>query len=324
MAGYIGAKAVGLNVTTGDILGDVGVGGDVDLLQAKHIRFRASAGGTIRGSISAESDDKLQFSTGASETARMTIDTSGNVGIGDVPAGNLTAGYALRLDGGAQTFLAFNNNTHTTQVTGGFVIGNDSGAARITQRESQHVLFEVGGSEVLTLEVNKNVTIEDGNLVVASGHGIDFSATADGAGTDTSELLADYEEGTFTPTFAYGTAGNSSFGYSAQYGHYVKVGDIVHFQTNVRLNAFSKGNASGSFFLVGLPYTAHNTGGYAHAQVSCSFLNWAWNADQVPTAAVIDNTTIVSLRTMTTNTTTVISDPDADAMGWVSGTYRAA
>jgi len=31
MAGYIGNKAVGLNVTTGDILGDVGVGGNIDV-----------------------------------------------------------------------------------------------------------------------------------------------------------------------------------------------------------------------------------------------------------------------------------------------------
>ena len=254
MAGYIGAKAVGLNVTTGDILGDVGVGGDVDLLQAKHIRFRASAGGTIRGSISAESDDKLQFSTGASETARMTIDTSGNVGIGDVPAGNLTAGYALRLDGGAQTFLAFNNNTHTTQVTGGFVIGNDSGAARITQRESQHVLFEVGGSEVLTLEVNKNVTIEDGNLVVASGHGIDFSATADGAGTDTSELLDDYEEGTWTPTYRQGS--NNPAAYATQYGYYTKVGGVVHASGYLTVNGLA--SMSGNLVISGLPYTIQN------------------------------------------------------------------
>jgi hypothetical protein len=41
-------------------------------------------------------------------------------------------------------------------------------------------------------------TIVNGNLVIAtSGKGIDFSATP---GTGTSELFADYEEGTFTPT----------------------------------------------------------------------------------------------------------------------------
>jgi hypothetical protein len=44
-----------------------------------------------------------------------------------------------------------------------------------------------------------NVTLTDGNLIIGtSGKGIDFSATP---GTGTSELLADYEEGTWTPTF---------------------------------------------------------------------------------------------------------------------------
>ena len=64
------------------ITGAAHFGADVDLVQAKHIRFKHQAGGTIRASISAESNDKLQFNTGSSETARMTIDTSGNVGIG--------------------------------------------------------------------------------------------------------------------------------------------------------------------------------------------------------------------------------------------------
>lgn len=40
-------------------------------------------------------------------------------------------------------------------------------------------------------------TIVDGNLVIGTaGKGIDFSATP---GTGTSELLSDYEEGTWTP-----------------------------------------------------------------------------------------------------------------------------
>jgi hypothetical protein len=44
---------------------------------------------------------------------------------------------------------------------------------------------------------NGNVSLINGNVVMASAKGIDFSATA-GAGT--SELLADYEEGTWSPT----------------------------------------------------------------------------------------------------------------------------
>ena len=45
------------------------------------------------------------------------------------------------------------------------------------------------------------LTLTTGNLIVASGQGVDFSATP---GTGTSELLSDYEEGTWTPTDASG------------------------------------------------------------------------------------------------------------------------
>jgi len=76
----------------------------------------------------------------------VTVDGS-NVGIGAAPSAHLTAGYNLRLDGGAQTYLAFNNDTHTTQVLGGFVIGNDSGAARITQRENQPIIFATNDTD---------------------------------------------------------------------------------------------------------------------------------------------------------------------------------
>lgn len=48
-----------------------------------------------------------------------------------------------------------------------------------------------------------SVTATTGNLVIGtSGQGIDFSATP---GTGTSELLADYEEGTWTPTWSGGS-----------------------------------------------------------------------------------------------------------------------
>ena len=64
-------------------------------------------------------------------------------------------------------------------------------------------------STKLTLGTAGDLTIADGNLVVASGHGIDFSATGDGAATDTSELFADYEEGDWTP-LPYGVTTSGS------------------------------------------------------------------------------------------------------------------
>ena len=81
----------------------------------------------------------------------VTVDGS-NVGIGAAPSAHLTAGYNLRLDGGAQTYLAFNNDTHTTQVLGGFVIGNDSSAARITQRENQPIIFATSDTDRMKID----------------------------------------------------------------------------------------------------------------------------------------------------------------------------
>jgi hypothetical protein len=65
-------------------------------------------------------------------------------------------------------------------------------------------------------------TIVNGNLVIGtSGKGIDFSATS---GSGTSELLADYEEGTWTPTQGGGLTVVGT--YSSQ-GFYTKIGRQV-------------------------------------------------------------------------------------------------
>jgi hypothetical protein len=54
-------------------------GGNLDLLQSNHLRWKHAAGGTIRGSIDADSNDNLMFYTGSSESERMRIDSSGKV-----------------------------------------------------------------------------------------------------------------------------------------------------------------------------------------------------------------------------------------------------
>jgi len=101
----------------------------------------------------------------------LTVDTTGivysggNVGIGHVPSGNLTAGYVLRLDGGSQTYIALNNDTHTTQVTGGFVIGSDSTTARITQRENQPLIFDTNDTERMRIDSSGNVSLGNGKFL---------------------------------------------------------------------------------------------------------------------------------------------------------------
>jgi hypothetical protein len=95
-----------------------------------------------------------------------------------------------------------------------------------------------------------------GNVVIGtSGKGIDFSATSDGSGTMTSEVLDDYETGTFTPTLV--TAGASDATYGIQVGTYTKIGNKVHIQGRVRLGTL--GTLSGTLYMGGLPFTTSGT-----------------------------------------------------------------
>ena len=92
-----------------------------------------------------------------------------------------------------------------------------------------------------------------GNLAFPSGQGIDFSATA---GTGTSELLDDYEEGTWTPTLTRLTAGDFSYSASgADEGTYTKIGRMVY--AKFRINGtFTESTASGAYLITGLPFTS--------------------------------------------------------------------
>jgi hypothetical protein len=69
------------------------------------------------------------------------------------------------------------------------------------------------------LDVVGNIKLS-GNVIPASGFGIDFAATS---GTGTSELLADYEEGTYTPTWNGGTITTVVSAYYTKIGRQVTV-----------------------------------------------------------------------------------------------------
>jgi len=116
------------------------------------------------------------------------------------------------------------------------------------------------GSQTLTeqmvLDQGGDLTISNGNLVIGtSGKGIDFSATA---GTGTSELFDDYEEGTWTPT--YSTTGTDftsvTYNSGSTEGTYTKIGNMVNVRVSIRTDAVTIGSASGTVKINGLPFTA--------------------------------------------------------------------
>jgi hypothetical protein len=88
-----------------------------------------------------------------------------------------------------------------------------------------------------------------------SGKGIDFSATS---GVGTSELFADYEEGTWTPTLI-GTTTNPSVTYGLQRGVYTKIGRVVTVTVYMSWSAFSGG--SGNVAFGNLPFTIEGSVG---------------------------------------------------------------
>jgi len=95
-----------------------------------------------------------------------------------------------------------------------------------------------------------SVTASTGNFVVGtSGQGIDFSATP---GTGTSELLADYEEGTFNAQITDSSTPANNAVMNAFVCRYTKIGRQVTIQGNVSTSSVA--GLSGSIRFAGLPY----------------------------------------------------------------------
>ena len=103
---------------------------------------------------------------------------------------------------------------------------------------------------------------QSGNLVMANGAGIDFSATTNSYGSMGSELLDDYEEGTWTPVINKSGVGGFVSNPSTAVGYYRKVGKILWISFYWYKGSGGFGNNAGEWYVSGLPYLlAHGTGG---------------------------------------------------------------
>ncbi|QPX47969.1 putative endosialidase [Synechococcus phage S-SRM01] len=138
----------------------------------------------------------------------------------------------------------------------------DSGASgsvirsRVTTNNGGYLAYEAlnsSGTSVFSVTHNGRINLSE-NIVFASGQGLDFSATANSSGTMTSELLSDYEEGTWTPTFTNGGTG----AYSNRTGKYTKIGNTV--VAHGYLQFSSVGTASGTVQISGFPFPCNNYG----------------------------------------------------------------
>ena len=108
----------------------------------------------------------------------------------------------------------------------------------------------------MRIDKGGDVKVVTGNLIIGTdGKGIDFTAnTLDegGAGSVASELLDDYEEGTFTPTLIAATGTWDNGNNAIDVGFYTKIGNFVHCEG--RIKGGGDNGSSGAIKLGGFPF----------------------------------------------------------------------
>ena len=211
-------------------------------------------------------NEYLNMRFGTNNTDRMTLTEDGDLGIGITDPGaqlhvvdsSATTTDCLKLRNYASGSVNSQPSITFEAVTSGGqganshirgIAGTEAGG--LSNQNASGIQFDVryGGGGTLR-EAAKFTT--DGNLKFPSGQGIDFSATGNGSGTMSSELLDDYEEGTWTPSLSVGGS-ESGVVYSQQVGSYTRIGRFVTCYGSLILT--NKGSGSGGIAINGLPFT---------------------------------------------------------------------
>ena len=224
--------------------------------------------------------DTLTVETNGAE--RIRIQSNGNTGIGTITAQN---NARLQVSTNQQVVAAFEGtgvsdpqiylgDDMTTPTDNCIILGYDKADNR------GYLTVGGDGDNVFTVKNGGDIEIGVGDLKFGtSGKGIDFSATSDASGM-TSELLDDYEEGTFSPIPDAG--GGVTFTYAYNNGWYQKVGNTVTFQIYLMFYAssISGGNSGNGVAIQGLPYTIKNNDRYNPAFTIGRTYNFDINSDQ--------------------------------------------
>ena len=261
---------------TGDvtITDDLNVGDDLTLgSDGAIIKFGADSEITLTHSADAglllkttsTSDDtypSLVMQTG--ETDIAVSDILGRVAVQAPDEGTGTDAIVVGAD-----IIAFSE--------GNFAADNNATSLSLRTASSGAVSTVLQAKSDGSVTVANGLTLTDGNITVASGHGISFAATSDGT-TMSSELLEDYEEGTWTAAFQLGS-GSVTINSSFNTGQYIKIGHLVYFNIHCRVSAVS--SPSGKFDITGLPFNFGDNGA-SRCRVSLSV--WAYIAGSGLTA----------------------------------------
>ena len=251
----------------------------------------------------------LTVGTTLGVTGQSTL--TGNVGVGVTPTAWGVGTKALQVGSTAYgslfdfltDFVAVTANLHWTGSNYGRMSASSKFATAYYQEINagahQWLSSTAAGTNAvaptmvanMTLTAAGNLSLANGDLVVSNGKGIDFSATSRNG---TSELLNDYEEGTWTPALSTDDVPFTSVSYVQQDGHYTKVGRLVTFCGTIYTSGVVKGAANGVVTITGLPFQQ-----VAGLNSVLCYAAAFWASDS-PVSGVVDNYRILLLKRPTT------------------------
>ena len=212
-----------------------------------------------------QSDNRMMFYT--SSTERLRIDSAGNIGVGGITSPAFTTGGGIHLK--RNYGIGFGDGSNGRPD---FQIATTNGST---------LDFRCGfGADTADISMTTG-----GNLVFANGGGIDFSATSDTSASNasaSSEILDDYEEGTWTPRLinSSGSSANISAQPSNRVGTYCKIGNRLIFNCWIT-GSLTTTETGASIRIAGLPYNSSSNGNAYSALTIWNYSAFSGYRDEV-------------------------------------------
>jgi hypothetical protein len=287
-----GGNITGSNLQVGEYISHIGDTNTYIRFQPDDISFTVGGSNLFRVDNTTPLREIVVNESGASTNFRVESDTvtnalvvsgsNGNVGIGTTsPTSKLQVAGTIDVNT-ASSGLPTIKLTHTNSSADNFEIkagitgvANSGFSIRDTDASANRFVIDSSGNvgigntnppEALTVEgdisasgdlhIQGNISAS-GNIILASGQGIDFSATGQAAGMS-SELLDDYEEGTWTPAYK-GRSGSTIINPTAgstsnTSATYTKIGNKVFFSCYMRSSGILFASTSYTLVVDNLPF----------------------------------------------------------------------
>tara|TARA_R110001632_G_scaffold6906_1_gene27806 strand:- start:26 stop:832 length:807 start_codon:yes stop_codon:yes gene_type:complete len=183
-------------------------------------------------------------------TGETTLQTHLNMGDGDI----------IKLGNGADLQIQ-HSGSYSSIVdsgTGSLLIGgNNVSITNAAHNENMIIAVENGAVTLYHDNATKLETTSYGTYTTGQMR----TNTGVGFGSAASNLLEDYEEGTWTPAFS---STNASFAYASRGGTYTKVGRLVMLSFLILLSGAPGGTTSNGVVVSGLPFNSATLVGTYH------------------------------------------------------------